>query len=184
MPAQLSQPHHHLYHYPAHHEHASPHQQPSPIVSENHTAPSSPLSEYIPTPPLEYASLSVVNALHPPDLPAFLTESISGTSLSQPRLHVTYPQPASPSPQNQYPHSRPILVDSPSPAIRSPRPLSLIADTKEHQAPRKLKAGDMLFWHHLARTGEIPGVTDDIRARSKVSSPVYEELGSNVAFNR
>ncbi|KAJ3544505.1 hypothetical protein NMY22_g2755 [Coprinellus aureogranulatus] len=31
--------------------------------------------------------------------------------------------------------------------------------------PRKLKAGDVLFWHHLTRSGEIPGIQDDQRAR-------------------
>lgn len=33
----------------------------------------------------------------------------------------------------------------------------------------KLKAGDMLYWHHLSRHGEIPGVHEDPRARGKGS---------------
>lgn len=33
----------------------------------------------------------------------------------------------------------------------------------------KLKAGDMLYWHHLSRHGEIPGVQEDPRARGKGS---------------
>ena len=30
---------------------------------------------------------------------------------------------------------------------------------------RKLKAGDVVYWHHLTRGGEIPGVCEDARAR-------------------
>ncbi|KAF9650897.1 hypothetical protein BDM02DRAFT_3111466 [Thelephora ganbajun] len=33
----------------------------------------------------------------------------------------------------------------------------------------KLKAGDTLYWHHLLRHGEIPGVQEDPRARGKGS---------------
>lgn len=33
----------------------------------------------------------------------------------------------------------------------------------------KLKGGDMLYWHHLSRHGEIPGVQEDPRARRKGS---------------
>ncbi|KAI0027329.1 hypothetical protein K488DRAFT_90988 [Vararia minispora EC-137] len=32
-------------------------------------------------------------------------------------------------------------------------------------AQRTLRSGETLFWHHLARAGEIPGVRDDRRAR-------------------
>ncbi|KAF8345928.1 hypothetical protein F5887DRAFT_143029 [Amanita rubescens] len=39
------------------------------------------------------------------------------------------------------------------------------AEVKETRPPCKLRAGDILFWHHLSRHGEIPGVADDPRAR-------------------
>jgi hypothetical protein len=42
------------------------------------------------------------------------------------------------------------------------------ADQKDLPTSRALKPGDVLFWHHLTRCGEIPGVEDDRRARSKV----------------
>jgi len=35
----------------------------------------------------------------------------------------------------------------------------------EQKQPGKLEYGDVLFWHHLARTGEFPGIEDDMRAR-------------------
>jgi len=52
--------------------------------------------------------------------------------------------------------SPPHLIQRPTPP-RSPSPVS------------KLKAGDMLYWHHLSRHGEIPGVQEDPRARGKGS---------------
>ena len=55
------------------------------------------------------------------------------------------PMRASPLPQFQ----------RPAPPPRSPSPVM------------KLKAGDMLYWHHLSRNGEIPGVQEDPRARGK-----------------
>ena len=44
-------------------------------------------------------------------------------------------------------------------------PSSDSAEVKEPSTPRKLEAGDTLFWYHLSRRGEIPGVNDDPRAR-------------------
>ncbi|KAI0371114.1 hypothetical protein BV20DRAFT_922692, partial [Pilatotrama ljubarskyi] len=32
-------------------------------------------------------------------------------------------------------------------------------------APEPLKAGEVLYWHHLLRSGEIPAVSEDPRAR-------------------
>lgn len=37
--------------------------------------------------------------------------------------------------------------------------------------PARLKTGDNLYWHHLTRSGEIPAVVDDPRARTPRSSP-------------
>jgi hypothetical protein len=53
--------------------------------------------------------------------------------------------------------SPPRLLQQPAPPPRSPSPIV------------KLKAGDMLYWHHLSRHGEIPGVQEDPQARGKGS---------------
>ncbi|CAA7259096.1 unnamed protein product [Cyclocybe aegerita] len=49
---------------------------------------------------------------------------------------------------------------------------SYLADHKEPPpAPAPtLQPGDIVFWHHLARTGEIAGVEDDRRARGRESA--------------
>jgi len=51
----------------------------------------------------------------------------------------------------------PPYIQQPTPPPRSPSPVM------------KLKAGDTLYWHHLSRHGEIPGVQEDPRARGKGS---------------
>lgn len=59
--------------------------------------------------------------------------------------------------------------------IRSPVPTRIVSPPHiTRQAPprspspvMKLKAGDTLYWHHLSRHGEIPGVQEDPRARGK-----------------
>ena len=53
--------------------------------------------------------------------------------------------------------SSPHIIQQPTPPPRSPSPIM------------KLTAGDMLYWHHLSRHGEIPGVQEDPRARGKGS---------------
>jgi len=47
--------------------------------------------------------------------------------------------------------------------------VSTTMDVKESGRPRDLEPGDLLFWHHLSRHGEIPGVADDVRARGQAS---------------
>ncbi|KIJ26544.1 hypothetical protein M422DRAFT_192045, partial [Sphaerobolus stellatus SS14] len=50
-----------------------------------------------------------------------------------------------------------------------PRPPS--HNTGELKPQRgRLRGGDVLYWHNLAKTGEIPAVTDDERARHPYSS--------------
>lgn len=60
----------------------------------------------------------------------------------------------------------------PAPA-RTPPPAPQIQQSGPPPRPpspvMKLKAGDMLYWHHLSRHGEIPGVQEDPRARGKGS---------------
>lgn len=45
--------------------------------------------------------------------------------------------------------------------------------------PSILKGGDVIFWHHFARSGEILEVVDDERARRSA-----ESAGRGVDFNR
>lgn len=42
-----------------------------------------------------------------------------------------------------------------------------------------LKGGDVIFWHHLARSGEILEVVDDERARRPA-----ESAGGGMDFDR
>lgn len=59
--------------------------------------------------------------------------------------------------------------------VRSPVPTRILSPPRipRQTPPRspspiiKLKAGDMLYWHHLSRHGELPGVQEDPRARGK-----------------
>jgi hypothetical protein len=60
-------------------------------------------------------------------------------------------------------------------SVRSPVPTRTLSPLRipRQTPPRspspviKLKAGDTLYWHHLSRHGEIPGVQEDPRARGK-----------------
>ena len=52
----------------------------------------------------------------------------------------------------------------PTPESPCPVPSSEFAEPLKPN-PQPLQAGDLLYWHHLARSGEIPGVMVDLRAR-------------------
>ena len=59
-------------------------------------------------------------------------------------------------------------VRSPAPtrALSPPHPPQRLTPPPRSPSPVvKLKAGDILYWHHLSRHGEIPGVREDPRAR-------------------
>ena len=61
-------------------------------------------------------------------------------------------------------------VRSPAPArtISPPHlPQRLTPPPRSPSPVVKLRAGDILYWHHLSRHGEIPGVREDPRAREK-----------------
>lgn len=63
-------------------------------------------------------------------------------------------------------------TDTPDPNDMSPRDSVAAASTVCPQpALRKLCQGEVLYWHHLKRTGEMPGVVDDPRARSPCEIP-------------
>ncbi|EPT04453.1 hypothetical protein FOMPIDRAFT_1034660 [Fomitopsis schrenkii] len=50
--------------------------------------------------------------------------------------------------------------------------------------PQRLKAGDVLFWHHLVKSGEIPAVVEDHRARLRRKSGDAEEAEGKQARAR
>jgi len=52
----------------------------------------------------------------------------------------------------------------PAPESPCPVPSSEFAEPLK-PSPQPLRAGDLLYWHHLTRSGEIPGATDDRRSR-------------------
>ena len=88
------------------------------------------------------------------------------------------PTSRSPPPVISFPPSH-YPLSSGSPPLLSPN--FYPADQKESPLTfPSLKPGDIVFWHHLARTGEIPGVNDDERARN----PTSAKLGRRIFFNR
>jgi hypothetical protein len=63
--------------------------------------------------------------------------------------------------------------------------LGIPSEHKEHPSARKLRAGDTLYWHHLAKNGEIPGVEEDERARGNGNATVTGgKLAAALSFDR
>lgn len=153
------------------------------------------------TPPLEFAVPSYVSRDYDLDpssvcLPLFLClfpVLISCQHYTRLYSHRSHP-PHLPVPSHFYPtsprssatHSSPVSPPYTSTLTDSPPLLSSSlnfhpADQKEplHQPP-SLKPGDVIFWHHLARKGEVPGVIDDLRARH----PAAARASRDILFNR
>lgn len=60
------------------------------------------------------------------------------------------------------PAGSPVLARTPSPSeVRQPTP------PRSPSPVMQLKAGDALYWHHLSKHGEIPGVREDPQARGR-----------------
>jgi len=59
-------------------------------------------------------------------------------------------------------------------------------DSKEHPLPRRLHAGDVVYWHNLTRGGEARGVQDNYRARQLPCAVGSPEAGHSfgIAFDR
>lgn len=92
-------------------------------------------------------------------------------------------QPWSPHRRNRSSSSSSYELQSPhSDTSSSPPPLEPVSPVHAmHRSlppePDPLQEGDVLFWHHLVRSGEIPAVSDDPRARAPAedaSSPTSE----------
>ncbi|KAL6307853.1 hypothetical protein BKA93DRAFT_22857 [Sparassis latifolia] len=114
--------------------------------------PRSSHTDYLPTPPPEVEhSFRSDASPDTSDVPA----PISPSPPSDP-----FPADADTRPPHSTPHSP--LVSPPASAPPPPAP-----------QPQALRAGDVLFWHHLARSGEIPAVVDDARARGVPGSDAH-----------
>lgn len=94
-------------------------------------------------------------------LPAY-TERPSRSSPLSPNLAWSLRSflPSSPDTAEMHPSNNTIQ------AFESPCPGSspVFADPQK-PSPQRLRAGDILYWHHLKQGGEIPGAVDDPRAR-------------------
>ncbi|KAF9237516.1 FAM72 protein-domain-containing protein [Melanogaster broomeanus] len=99
--------------------------------------------EYLASPQMESADFAPSSVSSSPDPFAFITSTSPRLS---PRPFLRSPSPRIPAPQ---PH-----VSQSGTRSCTPEPL-----------PRKLKAGDVLYWHHLTKNGEIPGIEADPRAK-------------------
>ncbi|KAF5321521.1 hypothetical protein D9619_001874 [Psilocybe cf. subviscida] len=172
-------------------------------------------ADYLPTPPLEFATPHWIRHQSPEydASPAYYRQSRSPPpfvpahppSQSQSRRSTaTYPYPSS---SDSY--ASPAYRPATRPRSRSPPPLASSthtsshpsfhpyphpADHKEQELPAhpapSLKSGDLLFWHHLARSGEIPGVADNKLARTPAAArtPTPRRAAAtrlrDVTFNR
>lgn len=163
-------------------------------------------TDYLPTPPLELADPLLASANRASDSfpfprgytyvssePHHPSPHTSSPFLQHyhPHSHSRSPPPSVPPQYAYHPSSRPASAGSTQPRDSSPPPLAhqsfpfgLPGEQKEQLPPRKLSAGDVLYWHHLARNGEIPGVEDDERARGENNPPVVAGGKVSLGFDR
>ncbi|KAG2150455.1 hypothetical protein DEU56DRAFT_729077 [Suillus clintonianus] len=137
--------------------------QPSPSPTLSHSS-----SESIPTLISEYGDLGATPLPSSPD-PYFFA-----TPASPRRSPRPLPLPRSPSPHASA--SQPMRSSS-QPGNREPALESSVPVESRDSPVRRLKAGDVLYWHHLAKNGEIPGVQEDPRARisNKNNGPQFSD---------
>lgn len=102
-------------------------------------------------------------------LPAYTRSSSSSppSSLSPRSFLPGTPDAASPRlPSTTSPALTSAYSTMPPPAPESPCPVPSFEFAEPLKpSPQPLRVGDLLYWHHLVRSGEIPGATDDRRAR-------------------
>ncbi|KAF7321670.1 hypothetical protein MKEN_00688400 [Mycena kentingensis (nom. inval.)] len=142
---------------------------------------------YLPTAPLDSEDVSTSTPDSPSPSAASVTSSVAREStrlladypsqlLSANRIVPSYVRAASPALSDSSTSSLPPLIQ-PSP------PFGLPTERVEVPYVPPLTAGDVLYWHHLDRHGEIGAVVDDARARrrswaiksaSGVRVPVFE----------
>ncbi|KAF8893968.1 hypothetical protein BD779DRAFT_1753483 [Infundibulicybe gibba] len=155
----------HPHPYPPHLAHRDTNQ----IQPELHSRPQSPSidSDYLATPPLEVADLSSASSSSADSFP-FPQVRDDSQANTRPGPTVTSRPPSNPeySPHSHYstPH---FFIPSQSPPNHTDMSTEATepAEQKELKPPKPLGAGDYIFWHHLTRSGEIPAVAEDQRAR-------------------
>jgi len=176
---------------PVHATHPDPH-----YAFRSRSSSPAPLSDYLPTPPLELADPSLAST-HLDSFPFPRGYTFTESPYSQ----HSVPPPARPPhsyipPQYTYNLTHRPTSAASSSSVNSSSPhlthssfaFDCPAEQKEQLPPRKLQPGDVLFWHHLAKSGEIPGVEEDARARGKQPITVAPAGGrkfiASLTFNR
>ena len=122
---------------------------PSLVSVSDTSAPSSPVSPS--DAPGTRTPLSLSLARFPPPL----LVDVPLDTIPRGSIHVRSPSSPTAPPragENASPQAPPPTRVPPSPDAGRPE-------------PQRLKAGDVLFWHHLVKSGEIPAVVEDHRAR-------------------
>lgn len=157
-----------------------------------YSSTSSVQSDHLPMPPMEFADPVIASThqeSHPHSVSLYYSHRLPPQLYLRPRPPHRYQSPTGPNQLFYHPMtSRPTSPDSSSSSEGSP-PLTTppfhYTDQKEQSLPRTLKADDVLFWHHLARSGEIPAVTEDARARGPPREAAADaKSGGRVTFNR
>ncbi|KAJ6625526.1 hypothetical protein B0H10DRAFT_2001740 [Mycena sp. CBHHK59/15] len=141
--------------------------------------------DYLPTPPLDPEDLSPASSYS-------ASPTVSSFPFMQNSSHLIMDSPPLPHSPRPMPHSdhfhahysrlgrshglsdqatSPASSDSsnasPPPLIHPGHSFGLPVETIESPPLPQLRAGDILYWHHLARHGEILGVMEDARARRR-----------------
>ncbi|KAF8633340.1 hypothetical protein AX17_004512 [Amanita inopinata Kibby_2008] len=113
-----------------------------------------------------------------------ITAAPSGYPMSYIHLRQPIVSQALPYSRSTNPHSRQGDARVTNSPPSSPHEATLVrsADAKESFPLRWLKAGETLYWHHLSRHGEIPGITEDARARR--GEAVASDSPREVIFDR
>ncbi|THV02361.1 hypothetical protein K435DRAFT_653372 [Dendrothele bispora CBS 962.96] len=128
-----------------------------------------PQAEYLPTPPIDMTDMSPLSSSSPSPIagsfPSFVSHQStrSDTLFTPPGLRPPNFIPP-PSIRHRSPSDSDRSLNSSPPPLVSSFSYGMPAEQFDHSC-LKLKAGDPLYWHHLTKHGEIPGVSDDPRSR-------------------
>ncbi|KAH9944714.1 hypothetical protein B0H21DRAFT_449642 [Amylocystis lapponica] len=94
------------------------------------------------------------------------TSSISATNrATNGHRFVFYSSAISADDRRYVPGERGVLPDGAPTSAELFAPPEPAPPEPAEPVPERLRAGDVLFWHHLVRSGEIPAVCEDARAR-------------------
>ncbi|KAJ7072229.1 hypothetical protein C8F01DRAFT_1103042 [Mycena amicta] len=132
--------------------------RPPAFSHHSHALAAASRPEYLAMPPLDSEDMSTSAASDP------TSPSAASFPFAHDNAHVgadypIHPRPTSPTLSDSSTSSLPPLIQ-PSP------PFGLPAERVEASFI-PLAAGDVLYWHHLRKHGEIPGVIEDRRARRR-----------------